>query len=82
MLKIKDNVDLKEFYRYGFKRKYYSSTKSLVLEYETKDQPHKYQDIMFDITTRKLVFCNWGSEVMFDLIKADLVEKVDDKKWN
>ena len=78
MLKIKDNVDLKELYNYGFKRKYYNGTKNLVLEYELKDHPHKYQDIIFDILTRKLEFCNWGSDVMFDLIKADLVEKVGD----
>lgn len=79
MLKIKDNVNLKELENYGFKRKYYSGTKNLVLEYEIKDQPRKYQDIIFDISTRKLEFCNWGSDVMFDLIKANLVEKVDDK---
>ena len=77
MLKIKDNVDLKELKKYGFKRKYYNCTKSLVLEYELKDHPHKYQDIIFDISTRKLEFCNWGSDVMYDLIKADLVEKVE-----
>ena len=51
MLRIKDNVDLKELYKYGFKRKYYNGTKNLVLEYELKDHPHKYQDIVFDIPT-------------------------------
>ena len=78
MLKIKDNVDLKELEKYGFKRKYYNGTKNLVLEYEVKNLPRKYQDIVFDIPTRKLEFCNWGSEVMFDLIKDGLVEKVDE----
>lgn len=80
MLKIKDDVDLKELEKYGFKRKYYNGTKSLVLEYELKDHPHKYQDIIFDVPTRKLEFCNWGSEVMFDLIKADLIEKINSDK--
>lgn len=77
MLKIKDNVDLKELGKYGFKMKYYNGTKDLVLEYELKDHPHKYQDIIFDFHTRKLEFCNWGSDIMFDLIKDGLVEKVD-----
>ena len=76
MLKIKDNVDLKELEKYGFKRKYYNGTKNLVLEYEVKNLPRKYQDIVFDIPTRRLEFCNWGSDIMFDLIKDGLVEKV------
>ncbi len=65
---------------YGFKRKYYNGSKSLVLEYE-RNEPRIYQDIIFDIPTRMLEFCNWGSVVMFDLIKADLLETVecDDK---
>ena len=78
MLKIKDNVDLKDLEKYGFKRKYYNGTKNLVLEYEVKNLPRKYQDILFDIPTRKLEFCNWGSDIMFDLIKDGLVEKVED----
>ena len=77
MLKIKDNVDLKELEKYGFKRKYYNASKNLVLEYELKDHPHKYQDIAFDIPTKELLLCNWGSDVMYDLIKDGLVEKVD-----
>lgn len=32
MLRIKDDVDLKELEKYGFKRKYYNGTKNLVLE--------------------------------------------------
>ena len=78
MLKIKDNVDLKELEKYGFKRKYYNGTKNLVLEYEVKNLPRKYQDIVFDIPTRTLEFCNWGSDVMYDLIKDGLVEKIDE----
>lgn len=34
-------------------------------------------NMIFDIPTRKLEFCNWSSDVMFDLIKADLVVKVE-----
>lgn len=76
MLKIKDNVDLKELEKYGFKRKYYNGTKNLVLEHEI-NEPRKYQDIVFELPSRKLGFCNWGSDVLYDLIKADLVEKVE-----
>lgn len=79
MLKIKDNIDLKELYKYGFKRKYYNDVKNLVLEFELKDHPHKYQDIIFDIPTRKLEFCNWGSDIMYDLIQDGLVEKVEEE---
>ena len=64
----------------GLKENIIMVQKNLVLEYELKDHPHKYQDIIFDIPTRKLEFCNWGSDIMFDLIKADLVEKVESDK--
>lgn len=37
MLKIREDVELKELEKYGFKRKYYNGTKNLVLEYELKD---------------------------------------------
>lgn len=78
MLKIKDNVDLKKLEKYGFRRKYYNGTKNFVLEYELKDYPYKYQDTVFDIHTRKLVFCNWGSDTMFDLIHDGLIEKIEE----
>ena len=73
-----EKIELKELEKYGFKRKYYNGTKNLVLEYEIKNLPHKYQDIIFDIPTRKLEFCNWGSDIMFDLIKDGIVEKVEE----
>ena len=69
MLKIKDNVDLKELEKYGFKKKYYYN--AYVLECETKKQ-----DIVFDLKTRKLLFVNWGYDALYDLIKDGLVEKV------
>ena len=74
MLKIKDNVDLKELEKYGFKKKYYNVGKILVLECETREV-HCYQDIVFDFDTRRLLFCNWGYDALWDLRKADLGEK-------
>ena len=74
MLKIKDNVDLKELEKYGFKKKYYNGSKSLVLECE-KNEIHNYQDIVFELPSRKLGFCNWGYDILFDLIINGLVEK-------
>lgn len=72
MLKIKSDIDLKELEKYGFKKNYYY--KAIVLEHEDK---FKGKDIVFDLKTRKLCFCNSDYDTLFDLIKADLVEKVD-----
>ena len=76
MLKIKDNVDLKELEKYGFKKKYYNGSKTLVLECEIRGV-HNYQDIVFELPSRKLGFCNWATDVLYDLIEDGLVEKVD-----
>ena len=70
MLKIKDNVDLKKLEKFGFKKKYYYN--AYVLESEDCKQ-----DIVFDYETRKLCFCNWGYDILYDLIQAGLVEKVE-----
>ena len=69
MLKIKDNVDLKELEKYGFKKKYYYNAICIVRE----DRKH---DIFFDLKTRKLLFINYGYDILYDLIKDGLVEKV------
>lgn len=72
MLKIKDNVDLKELEKYGFKKKYYYN--AYVLEHQDNKQ-----DILFELQTRELGFCNFGYDTLYDLIKDGLVEKVEDK---
>lgn len=71
MLKIKDNVDLKELEKYGFKKKNYYNAICIVRE----DRQH---DIFFDLKTRKLLFVNYGYDVLYDLIKDGLVEKVEE----
>ena len=80
MLKIKDNVDLKELEKYGFK-KYFgyakcynkSLTCSIDIDFENyiiinvkNNDPKKY-DLLNDL---------------YDLIKADMVEKVVEDKNN
>lgn len=71
MLKIKDSVNLKELEKYGFKKKYYYNAICIIRD----DGEH---DIFFDLKTRKLLFINYGYDVLYDLIKADLVEKIED----
>lgn len=76
MLKIRDDIDLKKLEKYGFKiKKYYYKT--IVLEYEDKI---KGKDIVFNLKTRKLCFCNSATyDTLYDLIKADLVDKVEER---
>lgn len=77
MLKIKDNVDLKELEKFGLK---YHATK--------ENQRDHYSDITHnEIYTSSLHICIWckdkrimaydneGIELLFDLINAGLVEK-------
>lgn len=90
MLKIKDNVDLKELEKFGFKK----STHNIWFKDFTNNG-----DIM-DLETavvinpnykeceRQIVFntfyedsgidASMNTDIIYDLIKADLVEKVDD----
>ena len=80
MLKIKDNIDLKELEKFGFKEDEFGNyTKDLVFE------KNKY--LVCDIwrTSRKLFMSVMYNDIgfdeldfLYDLIKADLIEKVDD----
>lgn len=82
MLKIKDNIALKELEKFGFEK-----DKELSNDYETiYSVQQRYQRLCVDMNTRVIflyeifnsnaffIKCN----VLVDLIKADLVEKVDD----
>ena len=82
MLKIKDNVDLKELEKFGFEYK----------EYSLKSSNYKFYDftpnnsisvIQIEITSR-LIYLNDnnkydGLSKIYDLIQAGLVERVEDK---
>ena len=87
MLKIKDNVDLKELEKYGFV--------SGVLDYAYKTfEDSNYADVQFRIMSDRRIYLvddediyNGGNKnvfdmltLLYDLIKDNLVEKVGDDK--
>lgn len=71
-LRIKDNVDLKELEKFGFKKDkniyYYKNVFSVIVLR------------IFDNRKISTPTDDNGNVLLYDLIKADLVEKVDDKK--
>ena len=84
MLKIKDNVDFKELNKY-----YYFEIKSIVYKdnkpieepilqwlshWEKQDAHGMCEYIEINIGTRE-IRCNGCLNILYDLIKADLVEK-------
>ena len=81
MLKIKDNVDLKELEKFGFK---YSEvidgtyTYHIPSSYGQKKDLHinKYGYMSMELYTN--VYGMNIPNIIYDLIKADLVEKVDE----
>ena len=73
MLKIKDNVDLKELEKFGLKYDNFGF-------YEIKKElPYGIQKLYVDEDTREIAIVGAGETllcVLFDLIQAGLVEKV------
>lgn len=89
MLKIKDNVNLKELEKFGFK---YDKYGDLCKELKIKEQFDEVAvlSVCIDLTDKRYLrriglitngtYCfDYELEILYDLIKADLVEKVDDK---
>ena len=85
MLKIKDNVDLKELEKYGFKMyedyydekgnlKYYFAGQNLYL-FENENEQGNFLRTFTDL---ECGFSMIDVDILYDLIKADLVEKVED----
>ena len=79
MLKIKDNVDLKELEKFGFKPYNLAGKTHYEIEYKNGN------NIKVSSYTRFIHFNiysvnNCIENVIYDLIQAGLVEKVDDKK--
>ena len=83
MLKIKDNVDLKELEKYGFEKGYryqpldplpimaiVDNKRQLTIQYNTSAWWNNEFYYLYDRNQDKV----------YDLIKADLVEKVGDDK--
>ena len=75
MLKIKDKVDLKELEKFGFRKIKYGNFYC----YQYEDE---YQNIIIGqdriIHYNQFTYHNELSSVIYDLIKADLVEKVEE----
>lgn len=85
MLKIKDSVNLKELEKFGFveKRKYIRKD-NIAVEKETRDLVIQAINInqyggfrAIDNKNSSMININ---DTIYDLIKADMVEKVSDKK--
>ena len=79
MLKVKDNVDLKELENFGFKYNDYSGQYKIC---ERNIDGATY--IYINVWNKKILFRQDKSldkeclNVLYDLIKYDLIEKVDD----
>ena len=74
MLKIKDNVDLKELEKYGF---------DLEQTKDKFDQVYGFDKGLLFYKDSNTIILPWNNQstaldVLYDLIKADLVEKVDE----
>ena len=80
MLKIKDNVDLKELEKFGFEKNEYSYVKKIYCRLCT---------IIIEVHPDKLIFLQNDyydndfsyliPNIIYDLIQAGLVERVEDK---
>ena len=91
MLKIKANVDLKELEKYGFE--IFNNNTARKIYYDIYDSSiHSEDDTYFIIEHREIWFVENGAKYsneryfgnpqfddLYDLIKADLVEKVSDE---
>ena len=80
MLKIKDNVDLKELEKFGFKL-YGENFESYIVNIEDK-QYHNKAILNVAPVSRKISIDTTSTyikdklDILYDLIKADLVEKI------
>ena len=78
MLRVKDNVDLKELEEFGFIKDNYN----VLYNY----QQNRFTGIRVEIETRRIGIYNSADIIveketltkLYDLIKADLIEKVDE----
>ena len=89
MLKIRENIELKELEKYGFVNDEIYGRKVKVKKMMTKEKWNA-EIVEIDLITRQLqifvddeYYENYTNsdtlDFIYDLIKADLIEKVDDK---
>ena len=79
MLKIRDNIDLKELEKFGFKKgfdDYYiqDNNYNVIIQFNKENKIIRTRTTDYNFLQ---VRATWN--IIYDLIKADLVEKVDDK---
>jgi len=84
MLKIKDNIDLKKLEKFGFvkvkmhkgykNKRYFTNTKGGT--YIIVDDENKGTDFYKRLSSGDWEYSN-NLDILYDLIKADMVEKVE-----
>lgn len=77
MLRIKEGIDLKELEKFGFKPDYYVDDKVYVKEFKKGLFYKEYIIIWFK--DREIQIRNNGQillDTLYDLIKADMVERI------
>ena len=83
MLKIKDNVDLKELEKYGFNKGFslfYADDKPRIIVAVVDDERNltiQYSDSAW-WDNNYWYLHSYNQDKVYDLIKADLVEKIED----
>ena len=84
MLKIKDNVDLKELEKFGFKKDKNDNDNIYYLDFKPYEAHTDYsyieingEDRLFNIDCVEVDDYEKVLNVLFDLIQAGLVEKVE-----
>lgn len=86
MLKVKDNVDLKELEKYGFRVNQYKTWEDKIAYDMVKDLDYGDTRIEANCICRHLTInLDYNKEILtddldilYDLIKDDLIEKVDE----
>lgn len=76
MLKIKDNVDLKELEKFGFKRPKY--VRAYIANIKTGRNIEDNTNYEIELPVREIKIFSLGTinyDLLYDLIKADMVEK-------
>ena len=79
MLKIRDNVDLKELENYGYNNKYSDDYEKVIGYGETIWVENNTRNIWLESSMSYFDEEKFIEPVIQDLIKADLVEKVGDE---
>lgn len=87
MLKIKDNIDLKELEKFGFIQRCFEFAPNPFWEYVEgyvvgngdSAHIHIYSDNCCTEFLRRTIFSEQCDDKLFDLIQAGLVEKVEEK---